>query len=206
MTTTQETSAGQVLARLEERVRSGDEAVTAEEIDKAHGLHRFAQLRKEAADRKAEQARADAAARTRAEAIAGAEQLLDEHHLDAIAVKYVAAREALAALVAACEARTGAVDTAARMLSTAAVREASGRPDVTAQCDGSTKGTRVEIGSERHVALEPGPVLHCLVRRIADAHPRGLPLDYTYSLARQLSVGPRTSPLDSAIGRLDATT
>ncbi|GHH38191.1 hypothetical protein [Streptomyces candidus] len=204
MQTQETTEAGRTLAALEERVRSGDEAVTADQVEQARGLSRFARLRKDAADRKAEQARTAAATRARAEAIDRAEQLLDAHTLDDIAAQYVAARKALESLVAACEARTAAVDEAARMLSIAAVRDAPGRPDVTARWDGSPANSRVETGTVRHVALEPGPVLHCLVRRIADAHPRGLPLDHTYSLARQLVVGPQSSPLDDAIGRLDA--
>ncbi|MER6361554.1 hypothetical protein [Kitasatospora sp. NPDC001527] len=62
------TEAEQLLAALEDRVRDGDDTVTAEQVEEARGLRRFAQLRREAAQRKAEKARlaeidADAARR-----------------------------------------------------------------------------------------------------------------------------------------------
>lgn len=62
---------------LEERVRSGDESVTSEELDQARGLSRFAQLRKEAAQRKAAQARRDEAAQDVREAAEAAREYLD---------------------------------------------------------------------------------------------------------------------------------
>ncbi|MFC8715805.1 hypothetical protein [Kitasatospora sp. NPDC057198] len=49
--------AEQLLAALEDRVRGGDESVTAEQVEGARGLRRFAQLRREAAQWKAEAAR-----------------------------------------------------------------------------------------------------------------------------------------------------
>ncbi|MFD8695621.1 hypothetical protein [Kitasatospora purpeofusca] len=57
--------AEQLLAALEDRVRDGDDTVTAEQVEEARGLRRFAQLRREAAQRKAESARK---AQTNAEA------------------------------------------------------------------------------------------------------------------------------------------
>lgn len=62
---------------LEERVRAGDESVTSEELDQARGLSRFARLRKEAAQRKAAQARRDAAAGDVREAAEAAREYLD---------------------------------------------------------------------------------------------------------------------------------
>jgi hypothetical protein len=45
---------------LEDRVRAGDEHVTAEQVEKARGLARFAELRREAARRRAERRLAEA--------------------------------------------------------------------------------------------------------------------------------------------------
>lgn len=60
------TDADTALAELEERVRSGDESVTPEDVEQARGFARFAVLRREAQERRAAQARqeqADADAR-----------------------------------------------------------------------------------------------------------------------------------------------
>lgn len=48
-------------AALEERIRDGDESVTADELARAEGLGKFARLRVEAAGRKAAKGRRDAA-------------------------------------------------------------------------------------------------------------------------------------------------
>ncbi|MEV5124301.1 hypothetical protein AB0K49_16150 [Streptomyces decoyicus] len=59
--------AEQLLAALEERVRDGDEKVTAPQLAEARELGRFATLRAEAARRKAERAAARAAEQERAD-------------------------------------------------------------------------------------------------------------------------------------------
>jgi hypothetical protein len=52
--------AEQLVGTLEEKVRSGDDSVTFEEVEKARGLLSFVRLRKEAAKRKADEARESA--------------------------------------------------------------------------------------------------------------------------------------------------
>ncbi|MEU8535464.1 hypothetical protein [Streptomyces parvulus] len=184
------------LAELEERVRSGDETVTAEEIEHARSLARFAELRTEAAERRAAEDQAAEAARDRAARIAEARRLLDGHGLGDVAEAYAAAREALHALVEACDARTGAVGQAARLLATT--------PGVTARWDGSPKNAVVEFApGDRHTALMPGPVLRDLVGRVAESRPDGMPLEASVSLARRLE-RPRTrTPLDDVLARTE---
>ncbi|SFD61842.1 hypothetical protein [Streptomyces aidingensis] len=50
----EEKEAAELLHALEDRVRDGDETVQPEQIEKARGLRRFAQLRREVAARRAE--------------------------------------------------------------------------------------------------------------------------------------------------------
>lgn len=64
---TEADEAAHLAAALEERVRDGDDTVTAAEVDEAHKLSRFARLRKEAAERKAARAKADMIATARRE-------------------------------------------------------------------------------------------------------------------------------------------
>ncbi|MGA5371416.1 hypothetical protein ACPCSD_10095 [Streptomyces griseoincarnatus] len=182
------------LEQLEERVRSGDDTVTPEEIEQARVMGRFATLRQEAADRRAAKESAAAAARERATRIAEARRLLAGHGLDDVAELYVAARDALSALVAACDGRTEAVDAAARLLVST--------DGVEARWDGSPKNSRVDLDGVRHTALPPGPVVQALVGRLAEARPDKLPLDYTHSLAAKLRP-PREIPLDAAVARVE---
>jgi hypothetical protein len=53
----EEVEAAALIESLEDRVRDGDDSVRPEELEKARGLWRFAQLRRTAAAKKAEQAR-----------------------------------------------------------------------------------------------------------------------------------------------------
>ncbi|MFK0297419.1 hypothetical protein ACIQU6_44130 [Streptomyces sp. NPDC090442] len=109
--------AEQLLAALEERVRDGDEQVTAQQLTDARELGTFAKLRAEAARRKAERAAAKAAeterARITADAVALAEQTADPTH---VATAYQQARAALAALVDAVCTHNGALGEAAALL------------------------------------------------------------------------------------------
>ncbi|MFH9038974.1 hypothetical protein ACH4FA_06360 [Streptomyces sp. NPDC017966] len=182
------------LTELEERVRSGDETVTPEQVEQARVMGRFAVLRAEAAERRAAEEAAAAAARERTARIAEARRLLDGHGLDDVARLYVAARDALSALVAACDGRTEAVDAAARLLATT--------EGVEARWDGSPKNSRVELDGVRHTAMPPGPVVQVLVGRLAEARPDGMALDYTHSLAAKLR-SPREMPLDAAVARAE---
>ncbi|MFC5748906.1 hypothetical protein [Actinomadura rugatobispora] len=97
------TEAAALVDALEERVRAGDDAVTAAELDDAHRLSRFARLRREAAERKATVARtamvADAR-KTRAEEIKAAARsgALD---VEPLAAAYATMRDAVTAFVSA---------------------------------------------------------------------------------------------------------
>ncbi|MEU0671593.1 hypothetical protein ABZ330_01635 [Streptomyces sp. NPDC006172] len=188
------TAAAETLAELEERVRSGDESVTPEHLEHARGLARFAELRDEAAARRAAAEETARAARERADRIAQARRILDGHRLDDVAAAYIAARDALTALVAACDGRTEAVDAAARLLATT--------EGVTARWDGSPKNSRLELDGEHHTALQPGVVVQSLVGRLAESRPDGMALDYTHTLAAKLRP-PREMPLDAALARLE---
>lgn len=68
--------AAALVAALEERVRTGDLSVSADEIAQARGLAQFAQLRREAAQRRAEQMNRDAAAAEVARVVIAAEGLV----------------------------------------------------------------------------------------------------------------------------------
>jgi hypothetical protein len=59
------TAAEELAVALEDRVRDGDESIGYEEVEQARGLKRFAQLRREAAEKKAARLAADLAAAER---------------------------------------------------------------------------------------------------------------------------------------------
>ncbi len=86
---------------LEDRIREGDDSVTATELDEAHKLSRFARLRKEAAERKAAKAKADMIATARREHAEQITTTVDSGALAAapIAAAYAAMRDAVAAFV-----------------------------------------------------------------------------------------------------------
>ncbi len=74
-----EITASEVLAvELENRVREGDESVTFDQVERARGLKRFAQLRREAAEKKAARLAGENAA-------AELDALLDAHVPGAVA-------------------------------------------------------------------------------------------------------------------------
>ena len=191
------------LAALEERVRAGDTAVTAEDLARAASLDRLAQLREDGEARQAAAARDSAAADRRASLLAEAEHVLAARPLDDVARRYVAAREALAALVEACEGRTDAVTAAAQLLIGPAVTEVPG-PAVSARWTGGRSDAYVELDGVRYAPLEPGPVVQHLVASVAQGHPQGLPLDSAHSVARRLGP-PVQTPLDGVVAQLDET-
>ncbi|WP_155059738.1 hypothetical protein [Streptomyces blattellae] len=123
------TEAEQLLAALEERVRDGDEQVTAQQLADARELGRFAKLRAEAARRKADRAAAKAAERQRAARLDQAAAMaapggpLDA---DALAAAYANARDAVRAFVTASEAFNAAIADASRLLAAADVPDSSG--------------------------------------------------------------------------------
>lgn len=109
--------AEQLLAALEERVRDGDQQITAQQLTDARELGRFATLRAEAARRKAERAATKAAEQERtriiADAVTLAEQTAAPTH---VATAYQQARAALIALITAVHTHDDALGEAAALL------------------------------------------------------------------------------------------
>ncbi|WCD86380.1 hypothetical protein KPP03845_102726 [Streptomyces xanthophaeus] len=188
------------LAALEERVRAGDATVSAEDLARAASLERLAQLRQDGDVRQAAAARDAEASTRRAGLVAEAQNVLGARPLGDIARLYATAREALAALVEACEGRTDAVTAAAQLLIGPAVTEVPG-PAVNARWTGGRSDAYVELDGVRHSPLEPGPVVQHLVASVAQAHPRGLPLDNTHSVVRRLGPPVRIA-LDDVVVKL----
>ena len=95
--------AARLAAALEERVRDGDDSVTAGEVDEAHKLSRFARLRREAAERKAAAARADMVATARREHAAQIKTAVASGALDVapVAAAYARMRAAVDEFVTA---------------------------------------------------------------------------------------------------------
>ncbi|KPC91905.1 hypothetical protein [Streptomyces albus] len=111
------TEAEQLLAALEERVRDGDEKVTAQQLADARELGRFAKLRAEAARRKADRAAAKAAEQERTRLTAQAVALVDQQADPAtVAAAYDTARQAVADLLAAATGHDDALREAAALL------------------------------------------------------------------------------------------
>ncbi|MFD8610536.1 hypothetical protein [Streptomyces sp. NPDC059631] len=121
--------AEQLLAALEERVRDGDEDVTAQQLADARELGRFAKLRAEAARRKADRAAAQAAEQERRRRTERALALLAERTPQTLAVKYAAARDALAEFIAASDAFDDTVTEAAALLRAAGAPQCAGAPE-----------------------------------------------------------------------------
>ncbi|MBF6047733.1 hypothetical protein GO001_21220 [Streptomyces sp. NRRL B-1677] len=120
--------AEQLLAALEERVRDGDEQVTAQQLADARELGTFARLRAEAARRKADRAAQAAAEQQRAAHLAEAAAMaasggpLDDA---ALAAAYATARAAVRAFVTASEAYNAAIEQASRLLAAAGVPDST---------------------------------------------------------------------------------
>jgi hypothetical protein len=102
--TAPETEAARLLADLEERVKSGDETVTPEEVEHARGLSRFATLRQEAARRRAETEAEQEAEHRRTAALTEAERILAEHPKEAVDARVRDVQQAMAALRAELDA------------------------------------------------------------------------------------------------------
>jgi hypothetical protein len=93
--------AQQLIDTLEEQVREGSEAVDADVLGREYGVRRLAELRKEAAEQRAKEARAALAVQRRAAALRDAETELDAVSLDRLADLHAAAYDALLALAEA---------------------------------------------------------------------------------------------------------
>jgi len=119
-----------LVAALEERVRTGDDDVTPEQIASARELGRFAKLRIEAANRKAEQARAEQLAKYQAEALAKIRAEAAEGHNAAPEV--IAAYDAFeTALKTLCEVTAGhneRLERWSRLMADAGIRSQAGQP------------------------------------------------------------------------------
>lgn len=144
--------AEQLLAALEERVRDGDEHVTAQQLADARELGRFAKLRAEAARRKADRAAAAAAEQERAARLDQAAVMaapggpLDA---DALTAAYATARDAVRAFVTASEAYNAAIGDTARLLAAAGVPDSTGgeHPAPGAMARWGTRTLRLADGS-----------------------------------------------------------
>ncbi|WP_411146990.1 hypothetical protein [Streptomyces sp. x-80] len=123
------TEAEQLLTALEERVRDGDEHVTAQQLANARELGRFAKLRAEAARRKADHAAAKAAEQERRRKTERALALLAERNPQTLTAAYAAARDALAAFIAASDAFDDTVTKAAHLLRAAGAPQCAGSPE-----------------------------------------------------------------------------
>ncbi|MCZ9353220.1 hypothetical protein NGM36_26220 [Streptomyces mutabilis] len=111
------TTAEQAAEALAERVREGDEQVTAEQLATAQQAGVFARLRAEAARRKADRAAEQAAEQHRTGLIEQALALVDEKGARApIAAAYEQAQAAVATLAAAIEQHDQVVTEAGRLL------------------------------------------------------------------------------------------
>ncbi|NEA78029.1 hypothetical protein G3I30_02620 [Actinospica acidiphila] len=104
------------LAQLEERVRSGDDTVTPEQIEQARVMGRFATLRQEAADRRAAAEREQQEAAEREKAFAEARKILAEVTDTDVAAAEQAAGEAMTRLRETVRARNDAQDRAWKVL------------------------------------------------------------------------------------------
>ncbi|MEU7166676.1 hypothetical protein AB0A70_18870 [Streptomyces morookaense] len=120
--------AEQLLAALEERVREGDEQVTAQQLSGARELGTFARLRAEAARRKADRAAQAAAEQQRTDRLAEAAAMTAPGGpLDAavLAAAYATARDAVRAFVTASEGYNAAIEQAGRLLAAAGVPDST---------------------------------------------------------------------------------
>jgi len=121
------TTAADALAELEERVRSGDDTVTAEEVEHARGLARFAELRKVAGERRAAAEHEQQLAAERERALADARQILAEAPADAVAAAEQAAAEAMVKLRQAVRAHNDGVRRALARLQSSPVPASGGQ-------------------------------------------------------------------------------
>lgn len=176
------TTAEQAAEALAERVREGDEQVTAEQLATAQQAGVFARLRAEAARRKADRAAAKAEEKRRQTLTAEAVALIDDKaDPRKVAEAYTAAREALTALLDATQAHDDAMGQAAHLLRQAgapAIRQVTsdedgyarpGKASRTAPTVEQTNGSAavsVEDGRVRN-AVGTGPVLVTLLAEVA---------------------------------------
>jgi hypothetical protein len=99
---------------LEEQVREGDDREAEMELGRQYGLKRLAELRREAAERRASKAVAEEKARRRLEAEAAAQADLEQLGVDRLASALDTAVQALADLKALGDARQAALERHAR--------------------------------------------------------------------------------------------
>ncbi|MEU1303327.1 hypothetical protein [Streptomyces shenzhenensis] len=180
------------LEELEERVRSGDDAVTPEDIERARGLARFAQLRREAAEKRAEAARQAAEQKAADDAVAAAHDALGgTHSIERIAALYAAADEAMRALLDGCADRNQAIMQTVSGLQPALVL---GHPAVTASHISERTNAYVVLDGNLHGMgdSQPGSLVAHLVKHLA-ADYDGLHVPGGESLRRALGNPPAPS-------------
>jgi hypothetical protein len=95
-----------LVSAIEERVATGDESVTSEDLSSRHSLGRFAQLRTQALRAKVERLRGDAHRKMCAQVADQVQQLADESG-PGLAAALRAAQDAVRTFVALVEARNG---------------------------------------------------------------------------------------------------
>ncbi len=165
-----EQEAAATVATLEERVRDGDITITPAELEDARGLSRFARLRKEAAERKAEKARQAAAEQRRTEVVTAARAALAEHSIDDLTGRYRAARDALRVLIEGIEQRNTTIRDVSLKLVGAGIHQS--RPDLPEHWKRAVQvypGGNPVIDDEgvRHAQITAGDVVLRLVHQLA---------------------------------------
>lgn len=166
-------AAEQQLAALEERVREGDDAVTAAHLTEQREASRFARLRVEAARRKAERHQAAERARQHAAARAQvhAEAADNLGNADALTAKLDAFEQAAAAVLDAMQDHNERVTHWARLMGTADITPSHGmQPDA----DGlgfNPHHTGARIDGRTYTHLAGGQIIAASLRRVADRYP-----------------------------------
>lgn len=181
---------------LEERITSGDGAVTADELHERRSLVRFARLRVEAARHKRDRAQAEAADRRRTETVEAIRAELDAHSVDHLAARYAAAQAALVDLIDAVQARADVMADAYRRMLAVGFEELRasmpGRPlptmtRTTYLCPGNgARRPAIVFDGELAQTPVPGDVVRHLVEATAARYDDGLPQPFGSSVRARM--------------------
>ncbi|MEU3730295.1 hypothetical protein AB0E81_12910 [Streptomyces sp. NPDC033538] len=171
------TAAEQAAEALAERVREGDDQVTAEQLATAQQAGMFARLRAEAARRKADSAAAQAAEQHRTALVVQALALVDAKGARApIAAAYDRATAAVAELVTLIDDHDQAVSGAGRLL-----REA--------ECGPITEYVRVQHSPD-YATSEPRRIPGTRTAPRIDTNPYGVAFAYGEGTRAPIGTGP----------------
>lgn len=198
-TAEQETAeAEQLVTALEDRVMDGDDTVTPAQIEEARGLRRFAQLRREAAAKKAAKAKQDNIDAKVLDLAAQTADELESFPIEAIAAAALEAETALAKLLDLASGREVAIRAGYQRMggwahqSTIADRYRADRADqvmldgIWYRADGS-QAERV-VGMLLYGLTHKRDGLERLSRMVAQYDYRGEPLVYDKALAELRTV------------------